>query len=89
MNPDVALYWVQQALQTSVYVTAPLLGAALVIGLAVSLFQTITSIQEMTLTAIPKMAAVGLLILLLGPWMLQMLTDFTVQVIQFIPNVSH
>ena len=88
MNTDVALFWVQEALKTAVLITAPLLGVALVVGLVVSLFQAITSIQEMTLSYIPKMAAVGLILLLLAPWMLEILSDFTVQVISFIPNVS-
>ena len=88
MNADVALYWVQEALKVAVFVTAPLMGVALVIGVVVSLVQAVTSIQEMTLSFIPKMAAVGLILLLLAPWMLEMLSDFTVHVITFIPNVS-
>lgn len=88
MNTDVALYWVQEALKTAVMLTAPLLGMALVVGLVVSLVQAITSIQEATLAYIPKMAAVGLVLLLLAPWMLEILSDFTIHVIQFIPEVS-
>ena len=88
MNSDVALFWVQEALKTSVTLLAPILGTALVVGLVVSLFQAITSIQEMTLSYIPKMLAVGAVLLLLSPWMLQMLADFTTHVFAFIPNVS-
>lgn len=88
MNTEVALYWVQEALRTTLYITAPLLGVALVIGLAVSIIQAITSVQEMTLSYIPKIATVGLLLLILGPWMLQMLTDFFTTVFQYIPNVA-
>jgi flagellar biosynthetic protein FliQ len=88
MNTDVALFWMQESLKTAVLLTAPLLGVALVVGLIVSLFQAITSIQEMTLSYIPKMAAVGLILLLLAPWMLEMLSDFTIHVLTFIPNVS-
>lgn len=89
MNADVALFWVQESLKTSVLIVAPLLGTALVVGLIVSLFQAITSMQEMTLSYIPKMAVVGLVLLLLAPWMLEIMTDFTTHVIEFIPNVAH
>ena len=54
MNSDVALFWVQEAIKTAIMVIGPLLGTALVVGLIVSLFQAITSIQEMTLAFIPK-----------------------------------
>ncbi|MCK4295681.1 MAG: flagellar biosynthetic protein FliQ, partial [Candidatus Marinimicrobia bacterium] len=50
------------------------------VGIAVSLFQTITSIREMTLTFIPKMACVGLVIILLIPWFLDILTSFTYEI---------
>ena len=88
MNNDVALFWVQEAMQTAMLLAMPLLGAALVVGLLVSLFQAITSMQEMTLSYIPKILAIALILLLLSPWMLQHLIDFTTQAMQFIPNVS-
>lgn len=89
MNQDVALYWVQEAIKLAGMMTLPLLGVALAVGLVVSLFQALTSLQEMTLSYVPKMFAVAIVLLLLAPWMLEMLTDFTTHVIQFIPNVSH
>jgi len=89
MNADVALFWVREAMQTAMLLTVPLLGIALAVGLVVSLFQAITSMQEMTLSYIPKILAVALVLLFLTPWMLQVMTDFTTHVIQFIPNVSH
>ncbi len=89
MNADVAMYWVQEAMQTAMLLALPLLGAALAVGLMVSLFQAVTSMQEMTLTFIPKILMVALVLLLLSPWMLQILTDFAVHALQFIPNVSH
>ena len=88
MNSDVALYWVQQAITTTALVAAPILGVALVVGLVVSIIQAITSIQEMTLSFIPKVAAVALVLIFLTPWMLEMLTDFMAQVMAFIPSVS-
>ncbi len=69
-------------------VIGPLLGTALVVGLIVSLFQAITSIQEMTLAFIPKILAIALILLFFSPWMLEILTDFTTGVMNFIPQVS-
>ena len=63
-------------------------GVAIVVGLLVSIFQAITSIQEMTLSFIPKVAAVALVLIVFTPWMLEMLTDFMNHVISFIPSVS-
>lgn len=88
MNTDVALFWTQESLKLAFMMTAPILGVALVVGLTVSLIQAVTSIQEMTLAYIPKMLAVATVLLLLTPWMLEMMTDFTTQVFQYIPNVS-
>jgi flagellar biosynthesis protein FliQ len=88
MNTDVALFWIQEALKTGAMLAAPILGVALAVGLVISLIQAITSIQEMTLSYIPKMLAVGLVLLILTPWLLQMLIDFTTNAFQFIPNVS-
>lgn len=88
MNAEVALFWVQEALRTAFLLAMPLLGAALAVGLVVSLFQAITSMQEMTLSYIPKILVVALVLLLLAPWMLETLTDFATHALQFIPEVS-
>ena len=88
MNTDIALFWVQEAIRTAILIIGPLLGTALVVGLLVSMFQAMTSIQEMTLSFIPKILAIALVLLLLAPWMLEMLTDFTTHIMQFIPQVS-
>ena len=73
MNTDVALFWIQESIKTGAMLAAPILGIALAVGLMVSLFQAITSIQEMTLSYIPKMVAVGIILLLFAPWLIQML----------------
>lgn len=88
MDTDIALFWVQDALQTAVLLTAPLLAAALAVGVAVSLVQAVTSMQEMTLSYIPKMVAVAVVLLVMAPWMLETLTDFMTRVINFIPAIS-
>ena len=63
----------------------PLLLMGLVIGLMVSIFQAVTSIQEMTLTFIPKMVIVGVTLMVLFPWMLEMMTEYTTRIITEIP----
>lgn len=88
MDTDIALFWVQDALQTAVLITAPLLAAALAVGVGVSLFQAVTSMQEMTLSYIPKMVAVAVVLLVMAPWMLETLTDFMTRIINFIPAIS-
>jgi flagellar biosynthetic protein FliQ len=60
-------------------VAAPLLGAALVLGLAVSIFQVVTSIQDMTLTFVPRMVGICLLTLFLMPWIIDRISTFTIR----------
>lgn len=88
MTTEVALFWLQQSLHTSAYVAGPLLAAALAVGLCVSIFQAVTSMQEMTISYIPKILVIAGVAFVLGPWMMQMLIDFTRNVFLFIPNVS-
>ncbi len=66
---------------------APMLVTALAIGLAVALVQSVTSIQEITLTFVPKMAGVALAIVLAGHWMLSSLVGFTDQLFQMVPQL--
>jgi flagellar biosynthetic protein FliQ len=66
---------------------APMLLTALAIGLCISLLQSVTQIQEMTLTFVPKMAGVALAMVLAGHWMINMLITFTDQMFQMIPQL--
>lgn len=66
---------------------APMLLTALAVGLAVSLLQSITSIQEVTLTFVPKMAGVAIVIVLAGHWMINSLVSFTDQMFAIIPQL--
>ncbi|CAN5470909.1 flagellar biosynthesis protein FliQ [soil metagenome] len=68
----------QEALKTTAMVAAPMLGAALVVGLIVSIFQAITQINEATLTFVPKMIIIGLVLVLAGPWMIDVMSSYTV-----------
>lgn len=68
-----------QALYLIIKVSLPLLLVSLIIGLLISIFQTMTSIQEQTLTFVPKILGIFLTLILLGGWMMQSMVDFTVQ----------
>ena len=75
----------RQALWATLLVSAPLLGVALVVGLVIGIVQAATSINEMTLSFIPKVIAMGLAILMFGSWMLGTLVEFTRAIFQRIP----
>ena len=77
MTPESALDLFRQALLTALLLASPMLATGLVIGLIVSVFQAVTSIQEMTLTFIPKMLGVVIAILIALPWMVGLMTRFT------------
>ena len=65
------------ALYLILKVSLPILLVSLIVGLAISIFQTVTSIQEQTLTFVPKIVCVFLALMLLGPWMMQELVEYT------------
>jgi len=77
MNQNMVLYMAKEALVAVVLVGGPILGVSLLVGLLVSIFQAMTQIQEQTLTFIPKVVAVVAVLLVLGPWMLSVLTAYT------------
>jgi len=71
----------------TIKVAMPMLLAALVVGLLISVFQAVTQIQEQTLTFIPKMLVTGLVILLAGPWMMGEMVGYTVALYTSIPSM--
>lgn len=85
MNVDYVLYLSKETLTTAIMILTPLLGGGLIVGLSVGIFQAVTQISEMTLTFIPKMAVVGLILLLLVPWFLDILLSFTRDLYSQIP----
>ena len=87
MTPEVVLNITQQALELTLLVSAPMLGAALVTGLLVSVFQAATQINEMTLSFIPKLLVLVLVLVLAGPWMLRMMTDYMRVLFSSIPTL--
>lgn len=78
LSEGIILDVARDAFSTIILTAAPTLLVSLVIGLIVSIFQTVTSIQEQTLTFVPKILAVFLTLMLLGDWMLNNMTDFMI-----------
>ena len=87
MTEDIVLSIGREAIWTTVVLAAPLLLASLVVGLVVSIFQAVTQINEATLTFIPKMLAIVLVMVVLAPWMTQMLTSYTTELFTSMPNL--
>ena len=77
----------KEAILLIIYLSAPILGVGLIIGLIISLFQALTQIHEMTLSFVPKIIAVGVVIVILGPWMLGRLLFFTSTLFINLPNL--
>lgn len=78
MTVDLVVELANKALYTVIFTSAPVLIVSLVIGLIVSIFQTVTSIQEQTLTFVPKIVAVFVTLMILGHWMLNQMTNLMV-----------
>ncbi len=87
MNSQMVLTIGRDALWQLLVISAPVLIAILVVGLAVSIFQAVTQIHEATLSFIPKLVAAVLVFAIAGPWMLTMLVDFLRRMIEAIPSV--
>ncbi len=77
----------RQAVEMTLMLSAPLLLAALVIGLIVSIFQAATQINEQTLSFIPKLVGMLLILVLAGPWMLQIIVDYVRRLFESIPQI--
>ncbi len=88
MNTETGIYWVQEALTAAVVLSGPVLIGALVIGLSIAIFQAATSIQEMTLSYVPKMVVVVIILFFLFGFMLQYAIGFLERVFDFIPNIA-
>lgn len=89
MNPDLAIDIFKSTVMFALYVVAPFLITTLVVGLIASLVQSVTSMQEQTLTFIPKLIALSGLMLLLTPWLLRSLSEFTVATIARMGGLGH
>jgi flagellar biosynthetic protein FliQ len=88
MNQETAIEMLRSLITVSLTVMTPVILAALVVGVAVSLLQAITSIQEPTLSFAPKLIAIGAVIIIGAPWMLRQLMQFTIFFLNKIPEMT-
>lgn len=87
MNQDSILNITKHALMTTTIISGPILVSVLIVGLTVAMFQAMTQINEVTLTFIPKLIVVGLILLIGGNWILNLLTHFSIELIEDIPSI--
>ena len=88
MEADQALELMRRLLWTTFEVSAPILFAALIVGLLVSIFQVATQLQEATLSYVPKLLVAGIVLIALGPWMIYSITGFAKAMLRLIPTLG-
>ena len=88
MTPETVIHIGRKAVETVLLTSAPMLIAAMVVGLVISIFQAATQINEQTMTFIPKIVAVFLSLLIFGPWIIELLVTFTTGIISQIATVG-
>jgi flagellar biosynthetic protein FliQ len=89
MTPEFVTSFFLQAMKTAALLSMPILLVGLVAGVLVSVFQAATQINEMTLVLIPKMIAVGIALIIFFPWMMEVMVDFTRNIIVNLPTAVH
>ncbi len=89
MDTSQIMYLARHTLETALLLAAPILIACIVSGVGISLFQTMTSLKDMTLTMVPKLVAVGVTALFFGNWMMQVLLKFTNEIFNQIQTYGH
>ena len=87
MSPENVLDITRQALKVAVLLCGPVLAFGLVVGVITNVLQAITQISETTLQVIPKFTAMLLALVLFSPWMIDVISDFTIQLFESIPNI--
>lgn len=87
MTPETVMSMTYQAMKITLILAGPLLIITLVVGLVISIFQAATQINEMTLSFIPKLLAMCAGMVLMGPWLLGLMTDYIRQLIAQIPSL--
>ncbi len=86
MTQEMVIYIAREALSVALLVSAPMLLLGMLVGIIVSIFQATTQIQEQTLTFVPKIIVVMLAMVILGPWMLTIITQFTYNLFSNLPK---
>ena len=87
LGGDMALSMTSDMLWTAIKLAAPLIGITTAVGLLVSILQTVTQIQESSLTFVPKLIAAAAVLLVLGGWMLSVLSEYALRLISNIPEI--
>ncbi|WP_256385147.1 flagellar biosynthesis protein FliQ [Photobacterium toruni] len=87
MDPEYVLLLAQNALMVVAFVAGPIIMVSLILGLIVALFQAVTQVNEASLSFVPKLIAAAIMIIVMGPWMIGKLTDFTIGLYTSIPTV--
>lgn len=88
MNAELAVELIKNMIFLAIKLAAPLLVVGMVVGLAISLFQTVTSIQEQTLSFVPKALAIITVLIVALPWMLRTLMEYALELIQKMPDMA-
>jgi len=88
MDSSFALYLGRHTLETALMLAAPILVVCRVVGIVITLFQAVTSIRDMTLTIVPKLLALGAVMLLFSSWMLQVTLRFTLEIFAYIQSMG-
>lgn len=89
MNTEFVVHLFREAFYTAMLVSAPILAVSLLVGLLISIMQAATSIQEFTLSFVPKLVAIAVVLVLALPWMIDTMLAFTVSLFQQIPSLVH
>jgi flagellar biosynthetic protein FliQ len=89
MDSSFILYLGRHTLETALLLAAPILLTCMIVGVTMTLFQAVTSIRDMTLTIVPKLLAVGAVILICGGWLMEVVLRFTNEMFGHIRNIAH
>ena len=89
MTPELVVQLARRSFEAALLLSAPLLIFSLVVGLAVSIFQAVTSVNEATLAFVPKIVAVMVAMIIFFPWMMSYMSDFTREIYGMIANMRH
>lgn len=87
MHSDLAIAMMADLFWTGLLVCMPVLGLVMLVGLAISILQVVTQVQEMSLTFVPKLVTAGVALIVFGPWMLRTLSQFTTRLWTQIPSM--
>ncbi|MDA8414020.1 MAG: flagellar biosynthesis protein FliQ [Desulfobacteraceae bacterium] len=89
MTPELVVQLARRSFEATLLLSAPLLIFSLVVGLSVSIFQAVTSVNEATLSFVPKIVAVMVAMIIFFPWMMSYMSDFTREIYGMIANMRH